>query len=292
MQFTLILVAIVVTTTHSYPAEMMSSSSSSSSSSFRSNDVVKSPQQSRPVQQFFKKILEVLRPTTTTTEAPKLTLHIQHQLSPYLHSEFQEIPNYIDYSTYLLDSLVANNSAVAFSYMGTKKIPSASAPESSKKHNEKSKLRNGNYSVISFIVPHHDHENTSKSGENKTRGAIEEFINFLRRPWTRVDEPSDTEYSQFPPVIEYFTQRLQAYFSVYKYPDESRFNNTIVLLIPENQKMNEKKTQGTELTNDEVKVTTELESTLMTKNDNEVETTTTTQLELGEMSTDKIIGME
>jgi hypothetical protein len=298
MQFTLILVAIVVTTTHSYPAEMMSSSSSSYSPSFRSNDVVQSPPQSRPVQQFFKKILEVLRPTTTTTtEAPRLTLHIQHQLSPYLHqTEFQEIPNYVDLSTYLLESLSTNNSAVAFAFMAKEKITPTSAPESSKKlDDEKSKLRNGNYSVISFIVPHNDdHENVGKSGENKTRGAIEELINFLRRPWTRVDEPSDTEYSQFPPVIEYFTQRLQAYFSVYKYPDESRFNNTIVILIPENQKKTGNETQGTKFVNDEIEVTSEFESTFMTTNDNEFETTTTkaTQFELGEMSTDKVIEME
>lgn len=266
MQFTLILVAIVVATTHSYPAEMMSSSTNS-------NDVVKSPQ-SRPVQQFFKKILEALRPTTTTTtEKPRLTLHIEH--SPYLHTEFQEIPNYIDYSTYLLDSLSSENAAVSFAMGANSKPPK----ENSKNVEPSSNHLRGNFSVISFIVPNNNED-------DKTRGIVENFLNFLRRPWSRVDEPADTVYSQFPPVIEYFTQRLQAYFSIYKYPDESRLNNTIVLLIPDSMK---KETLETTL-KDEVKVTAETDETLITTNDNEVESTT--QLELGEMSTDKIIEME
>lgn len=172
-------------------------------------------QRARPIQQFFKKILNALSPTTTT-QPPTSIATTKRTAQPSAwntYVEVQEIPNFVDFSTFLLDSFSSENSVIKFTYMQ----PNASVASS---------LR-GNYSVISFLVPHRN----DKKEDKKTKGVFS-FLSSLRLPWNRA--PSNTDYSQFPPVLEYVTQRIQAYFSVYKYTDDSRTNNTIVVLVPQN----------------------------------------------------------
>lgn len=169
----------------------------------------------RPLQQFFKKILSAFRTKsqTTTPRAPALTtrrISVPYHQQPL---EMEQIPNFVDYSTYLLDSF-SSNSAIQFSYIQ----PNGSA------------LRGGNYSVISFLVPHE----MPTAPSNRVKGILN-FFNLFRFPWSRDPTvPNDTVYTQFPPLFEYFTQRIQAYFSVYKFSDESRLNNTIVFELPDN----------------------------------------------------------
>lgn len=129
----------------------------------------------------------------------------------------------------------------------------------------------GNFSVISFVVPDNDDKN-----ENKTKGVFS-FIT-SRLPWSR--PPSDTDFSLFPPVLEYFTQRIQAYFSIYKYPDESRLNNTIVVFLPDDDAVG-----GNAILSDEG---------LDTTTDYQVETTTDIELQgdLGEDDTTTEISNE
>ncbi|CRK95675.1 CLUMA_CG009133, isoform A [Clunio marinus] len=167
---------------------------------------------SRPLQQFFKKILNVLLRTTTPEPPRSTTERVPTASSLYLNAEFHEIPNFVDFSTFLLDSLASNNSAIKFTYM---------QPEESALKN----LR-GEFSVISFVIP----KEFIKNEDNDDK-SIFGFLSSLRLPWNR--EPSNTVYSQFPPVLEYFTQRIQAYFSIYKHTDDSRVNNTIVFIAPE-----------------------------------------------------------
>lgn len=172
-------------------------------------------ERARPLQQFFKKVLNALRPTTT--QAPKRNKTDWISLASSLHSSqtpMQEIPNFVDFSSYLLDSFASNNTAIKFTYMQPNETFSPS-------------LR-GNYSVISFLVPQSD-ENIKSN--NDTKG-IFSFLSNLRLPWNRDTVPVDTDVSQFPPFLEYFTQRIQAYFSVYKYSDDSRVNNTVVVFAP------------------------------------------------------------
>jgi hypothetical protein len=53
------------------------------------------------------------------------------------------------------------------------------------------------------------------------------FLNSMRLPW---NQPlTNTVYSQFPPILETFVQNLQSSYSIFKYTDESRVNNTIVV---------------------------------------------------------------
>lgn len=163
---------------------------------------------SRPIQQFFKNILNALRPTTTPEPPTSTTRRTSKPSSFHSNVEFEEIPNFVDFSTYLLGSFASNNTAIKFTYMQ----PNETAV---------TKLR-GNYSVISFLVPH--------ESDAKQKG-IFSFLNSLRLPWNRV--PTNTEISKFPPILEYFTQRIQTYFSVYKYDDDSRVNNTIVFFVPD-----------------------------------------------------------
>lgn len=207
----------------------------------------------RPLQQFFKKILSALRPTTTTPKPTRITTE-REEPSPYLEQvEVQKIPNFVDFSTFLLGSFAANNSAINFSYM---------------QPNSTQKLR-GNYSVISFLVPHEENNNGS---QNK---GIFSFLSAFRLPWNRdpSNKPSNTNYSQFPPFLERFTQRIQSYFSVYKYSDDSRKNNTIVVLTnlndePENHNFTEYG-EGLEITS-----TTDFNiESLETTSDNQLETT-------------------
>jgi hypothetical protein len=128
-----------------------------------------------------------------------------------------EIPNFVDFSTYLLDSFSSNNSAIKFSYLS----PNVSA------------LRGGDYSVISFVIPHSAMTKSSNATTTTTGGILNNFLNFFRFPWRSDSRPpkpgSDTVYQQFPSFFEYFAQRVQAYFSIYKFIDESRLNNTIVI---------------------------------------------------------------
>lgn len=163
----------------------------------------------------------------TTTEAPP-PISTTKRARPT--AQFQEIPNFVDFSTYLLSSFASNNSAIKFSYMQ----PNMSGAPA---------IRATNYSVISFLVPNDDVD------DGKYKG-IFSFLNSMRLPWNR--EPSNTDFSQFPPFLEYFTQRVQAYFSVYKYPDDSRFNNTIVFFIPDGLTDNSAAVQ----ISDEIEITT------------------------------------
>lgn len=200
MHFTFILVSLLISfaTIHSHPT----------APAVEQNEP--NLQRARPIQQFFKKILYALSPTTTLKPPPSTTRTTAKPEA--LNVEIQEIPNFVDFSTYLLDNLSTQNTAIKFTYLQ----PNVSAAPA---------LR-GNYSVISFLVPHDD-----KKDEVKPQGVFG-FLNSLRLPWNR-SPPSNTDYSQFPPVLEYFTQRIQAYFSIYKYTDESRVNNTFVVLMPQ-----------------------------------------------------------
>lgn len=176
----------------------------------------------RPIQTFFKNIFNAMR--RTTTEAPP-PLSTTRRMSSNV--QIQEIPNFIDFSTYLLSSFASNNSAIKFSYMQ----PNMTA------------IRATNYSVISFVVPNDDVEDGKQKG-------IFSFLNSIRLPWNRA--PSNTDFSQFPPFLEYFTQRVQAYFSVYKFSDDSRVNNTIVFFMPDGLTDNSAVGQ----INDETEITT------------------------------------
>lgn len=257
MHLTLILTAIIIScsTVCSHPLQP----STQSDDDYEFRDEV-AP---RPLAQFFKKIFSALRPrfSRTTTESPSTT-HISIPSSYHSQSslDVQEIPNFVDFSTYLLDSF-ANNSAIKFSYLN----PNATS------------LRAGNYSVISFLVP----VNTmtkSNATNSDSGGILSNFLNFFRFPWRRDPLPpkpgSDTVYQQFPQFLEYFAQRVQAYFSIYKYADESRFNNTIVLeAIEANDEHKEEVTQNDDFTttetfeNDE-QTTTEYEEELTTTESN------------------------
>lgn len=209
----------------------------------------------RPIQTFFKNIFNALR--RTTTEAPPTrTTKRSSAASYYSNIEFQEIPNFVDFSTYLLDSFASNNSAIKFSYMQ----PNTSGA---------SATRAANYSVISFLVPH------DVPDEDKRKG-IFSFLNSMRLPWNR--EPSNTDYSQFPPLLEYFTQRVQAYFSVYKYTDDSRLNNTIVFLLPDG--LTDDSTPAVQSYN----AIDDIEST--TEGDSQLETTT---ILLDEIATTEVV---
>lgn len=209
----------------------------------------------RPIQTFFKNIFNALR--RTTTEAPPTRTTKRSPAASY-HSnvEFQEIPNFVDFSTYLLGSLASNNSAIKFSYMQ----PNTSGAPAT---------RAANYTVISFLVPHDVPEEDRRKG-------IFSFLSSMRLPWNR--EPSNTDYSQFPPLLEYFTQRVQAYFSVYKYPDDSRLNNTIVFLLPDGLTDVSPPAVQSDNAIDDIESTTEAEV--------ELETTT---IPLDEMTTTEVV---
>lgn len=215
------------------------------------------PEAQRPLVQFFKKLFNAFRPKyLSTTESP-LTTRIA---SPSLYhsssslESFNEIPNFVDFSTYLLDSFASNNSAIKFSYVN---------PNSTS-------LRGGDYSVISFLIPH---RTTTKSNATSTSngGILSNFLNFFRFPWRRdpnaLPPPvSDTVYQQFPSFFEYFAQRVQAYFSIYKYADESRLNNTIVIEAMQDVHENAASTEGIIVENDELETTTmteDVESTTL-----------------------------
>jgi hypothetical protein len=116
--------------------------------------------------------------------------------------------------------------------------------------------------VISFLVPHNGNKNNNQD-RVPSKGIVDNIINFFRYPWNRA--PQDpTSYSQFPPFLEYYAQRIQAYFSIYKYSDESRHNNTIVLLPAANDEVQE-----------EITTITDADMITTMVNDSEIEDLTT-----------------
>lgn len=245
MQFALIFIAIIIisfSASHAHPA------------GGKCNEPT-TTERARPLQQFFKKVLNALRPTTTP--APKRNKTDWVSVATSLHSaqvQMQEIPNFVDFSSYLLSSFASNNTAIKFSYMQPNETFSPS-------------LR-GNYSVISFLVPQND-ENIKS--DNKTKG-IFSFLSNLRLPWNRdTVVPSNTDISKFPPLLEYFTQRIQAYFSVYKYTDDSRVNNTVVIFAPGPEDFPE---TSVRVENDEFVDTTETLEAFDTTETNETKETT------------------
>ncbi|XP_070492843.1 uncharacterized protein [Chironomus tepperi] len=168
---------------------------------------------SRPVQNFFKKIISAfrLRSAGTTMLPATTTQRISASMND-LQQPSQQNPHFVDFSTYLLDSLLSSNTAIKFSYL---------EPNTTN-------LKSGNYSVITFLVPH------SIQAKLPQQGFLNQFLALFRNPWNRTPRPpEDTVYSQFPSFLEYFAQRVQTYYSIYKYTDESRLNNTIVVDIPE-----------------------------------------------------------
>lgn len=221
MQFTLIFLAIVaIATTHSYPATL----------TLVVPETTTTPKPARPVQQFFNRIWYALRPTTpTTTEAPRAPIRIPIRTPDLNKNEIQQTPtSYVDFSTFLLNSLRANNTIVGLSYLGLNdNVSNALGKEAIKADGLP-----GNFTVISFIVPHEKVEDETEAAQDR---GILNFLQKIRRPFQKVDQPPaqdlvtpDTVYSNFPPFFEYFTQRLQAYFSTYKYPDGSRTNDTLL----------------------------------------------------------------
>lgn len=238
MHLTLIFTAIIVSysTVLSHPL---------TSDEYELRDELNNPTAPRPLAQFFKKIFSALRPkySRATTELPQITRRPRPSQSVL---EVHEIPNFVDFSTYLLDSFAGNNSAIKFSYLN----PNTSS------------LRGGDYSVISFLVPHAMMARNATN--NPSGGLLNNFLNFFRFPWRREQTPpkpgSDTVYQQFPQFLEYFAQRVQAYFSIYKFADESRFNNTIVFAAIEESHQNDELDAETTTQSDELE-TTEEEST-------------------------------
>lgn len=242
MHLTLIFVIIIsYSTVNSHPLadDLPSAPLQSDQAEFREREEAQ-----RPLVQFFKKILSAFSPRrSSTTESPQTTRISRPSLyhSSAALENFNEIPNFVDFSTYLLDSF-ANNSAIKFSYL----TPNVTA------------LRGGNYSVISFLVPHRA---TTKGNATSTGGGIlSSFLNSFRFPWQRNPNSSpkppggDTVYQQFPSFFEYFVQRVQAYYSIYKYVDESRLNNTIVIEAIEDE--DAATTDGIDVPNDELETTT------------------------------------
>lgn len=226
MHFTFIFVAMLVSfpTTRSHPTSVAAEERNEPNQ-----------QRARPVQQFFTNILNALRPTTTT-EPPTTMGGDEKPSSFHTNVEFEEIPNFVDYSTFLLNSLASNNSAINFAFM---------QPNTNGTSTER-----GNYSMITFLIPHDD-----KATSGKLKGIFSYFTS-LRLPWSK--DPTNTDFSQFPPILEYFTQRIQTYFSVYKYSDDSRFNNTIVIFSPKPQQHDDESSISSEniLSDEEISTTT------------------------------------
>lgn len=156
---------------------------------------------------------------TMTTEIP----------TPLLSDD--KVPLFVDFSTFLLDSLKTNNSAIQFSYLNSKSA----------------NLKARNFSVISFILPH-DAENASiKSGYK--------LFDFLRLPWS----PRPTsEISKFPPFMEFLIQRIQQYFSIYKYQDTSQPLFPYEIVHPELSSLADEAIPITAFQNDFMETTTEI----------------------------------
>jgi hypothetical protein len=252
MHLTLIFTAIIVScsTVRSHPLTAAAAATTTTDEPEARDD----PTAPRPLAQFFKKIFSALRPKyATTTESPLTTrISIPSQYLSQSSLEIHEIPNFVDFSTYLLDSFSSNNSAIKFSYLS----PNVTA------------LRGGDYSVISFVIPHSVMTMTKDNSSNATTtsGILNNFLNFFRFPWRSEPRPpkpgSDTVYQQFPSFFEYFAQRVQAYFSIYKFIDESRLNNTIVIeAIEEGHENDELVSEISVPENDALDSTTEMTTT-------------------------------
>lgn len=126
--------------------------------------------------------------------------------------------------------------------------------------------------MISFVIPHSAMTNDSNSNATTTGGILNNFLNFFRFPWRSEPRPpkpgSDTVYQQFPSFFEYWAQRVQAYFSIYKFIDESRLNNTIVIeAIEEGHENDELVSDIFVPENDALDSTTMTEETEMTTTD-------------------------
>ena len=239
----------------------------------RQNDELNSSA-SRPVQNFFKKIFSAFRLRSGTTMLPATTTQRISAPTNNLQEQSQENPQFVDFSTYLLDSLLSSNTAIKFSYL---------EPNTTN-------IKSGNYSVITFLVPHR------LQGKLPQKGFLSQFLELFRNPFNRAPgPPADTVYSQFPSFLEYFAQRVQAYYSIYKYTDDSRLNNTIVVDIPEidiysppnpvNDNLvdtNNPEVQPNPLNDDLAETTTEYpqETTLMEEIEDENELLTTTEVNL------------
>ena len=219
----------------------------------RQNDELNSSA-SRPVQNFFKRILSAFRLRSGTTILPATTTQ---RIS--VSEQSQENPHIVDFSTYLLDSLLSSNTAIKFSYLDSNMT--------------NMNLKGGNYSVITFLVPH------SIQSKLPQTGFFNQFLSLFRNPFNRSpQQATDTVYSQFPLFLEYVAQRVQAYYSIYKYTDQSRLNNTIVLEIPDVDLLNPTDPLGDDLletTTDYLPETTETEEV---EDENELLTTTEVNL--------------
>ncbi|CAO1346149.1 unnamed protein product [Diamesa serratosioi] len=161
-------------------------------SSYSSTHVCAHPvdqEKSRPLQTFFKNVFNGWK-ISNTTSTPSYTMTTEIPTS--LLSD-DKVPHFVDYSTYILDTLKSNNSAIKFSNLNSK----SAFP------------KNSNFSVISFIFPHGGHINS----ENK-------LFDFVRLPWS--PRPTTSDISKFPPFMEFLIQRIQQYFSIYKYEDTSQ----------------------------------------------------------------------
>lgn len=268
MHFTFIFVGFLASfgATYSHPTTLPSAPT------LERNDP--NPQRARPIQQFFKNIFSALRPTTTAAPTPSSTKKPAPRPSLFQSNiELNEIPNYIDFSTYLLNSFTSNNSAIKFTYMN----PNTSSTPA---------LR-GNFSVITFLVPHEKQNKSEMKKDEKSKGFFS-FLGNMRLPWSSPAPPSNTDFSQFPPFLEYFTQRIQAYFSVYKYTDDSRFNNTIVVLVSESGSDDPAGESGNILGDEGVDTTTDyqMETTTYLDESTTLEADLITTLEADEAATD------
>lgn len=250
MHLTLIFVVIIsYSTVNSHPlADDLPPSSPAAAESLGGAELREEPEAQRPLMQFFKKIFNAFLPKySSTTESP-LTTRIP--LPSLYHSSsslenFNEIPNFVDFSSYLLDSFASNNSAIKFSYVN----PNITG------------LRGGDYSVISFLIPHRTMTKSNATSSSSNGGILNNFLNFFRFPWrsdpNAVPPPAgQTVYQQFPSFFEYIAQRVQAYYSIYKYADESRLNNTIVIEAIENVQEDAPVTDENVTENEEPETTT------------------------------------
>lgn len=177
---------------------------------------------------------------TTTTITQTMTTE---QIPTALLSD-DKVPHFVDFSTFLLDSLKTNNSAIQFSYLNSK----STIPKSR------------NFSIISFILPH---DADVKSG-NK-------FFDFLRLPWSPRPQ---SEISKFPPFMEVLIQRIQQYFSVYKYQDTSQPLFPYAVVYPEPSLADEAIPITVAIQNDFMETTTEIYNDIK-----DITTTTDTMLD-------------
>lgn len=212
-------------------------------SSYSSNHVCAHPvhqEKSRPLQTFFKNVLSGWKMDNTTTT---ITHTMTTEIPTSLLSD-DKAPHFVDFSTFLLDSLKTNNSAIQFSYLNSKSV----IPKSR------------NFSIISFILPH---DAEIKSG-NK-------LFDFLRLPWSPRPQ---SEISKFPPFMEFLIQRIQQYFSIYKYQDTSQPLFPYDIVYPE-PSLADEAIPITAIQNDFIDTTTEISNDIK-----DIDTTTDSVLDV------------